>query len=264
MWDDARRSAGSDDDLLRQAYLLTGDPDRAERLARQAVAAAAQHARRAGPAGSDEVARTELVRAVLAEAEPGDHPRSPLPPGRHAPAWAALGGLPARRRAVLVLRYAEGLPDERIADRVGTTPRSVHVDAEAGLLTLGPALAGDRDPGRLVAAALADAGRRWAGMRRPRAAGAAARPVDTWVPAPLDAADGHDWWSRTGPGSVPGHDTGAAPGVAPGTGRLAGGPGDDAPTSGRPDPGGRTPHPGLESRSWDITERREAGAPGRG
>src|ERR671912_137885 len=198
MWDDARRSAGSDDDLLRQAYLLTGDPDRAERLARQALAAAAQHARRAGPAGSDEVAGTELVRAVLAEAEPGDHARSPLPPGGHAPAGAALGGLPARRRAVLVLRYAEGLPDERIADRVGTTPRSVHVDAEAGLLTLGPALAGDRDPGRLVAAALADAGRRWGGGGRGSGAGGAgaAAPVDgprgDSPPGPRAAGDGDD------------------------------------------------------------------------
>src|SRR5215211_3175125 len=153
MWDDVRRTsdgaAGADkDDLQRQAYLLTGDAVRAERLAQRALAAAAQHTRRTGPAGTEDVARTELVRAFVAEAGPGGHAAAPLPPGRHAAAWLALGGLPARRRAVLVLRYGEGLTDEQIAARMDTTPRSVLADAEAGLLTLVPRLNGASEPAR--------------------------------------------------------------------------------------------------------------------
>src|SRR5918994_465545 len=182
MWDDARRSAGSDDDLLRQAYLLTGDPDR---------------------------------------------------PERHAPAWAALGGLPARRRAVLVLRYAEGLPDERIADRVGTTPRSVHVDAEAGLLTLGPALAGDRDPGRLVAAALADARRRGSRattrvrppVSRPAPAASPAVPATTprRAAARIPAAAPPTRVSSRGAGTSPSGGS-RSPGTGAGTGPRPTGP----------------------------------------
>jgi DNA-directed RNA polymerase specialized sigma24 family protein len=243
MVDDARRASGSGgqpvgDDLLRQAYLLTGDPARAEGLVQRAVAAAAQHSRRTGPGGSDDVARTELVRAFVDEAGPGGHASEPLAPGRHAAAWTALGGLPARRRAVLVLRYGAGLSEEQIAARMGTTQRSVLADVEAGLLTLGPALNGDPDPGRLVSAALADAGRRWASgspyrppASRPapsrdratpswdRATPSGKRPAPSWelavsaaervsswaavpsggVSSAEDSGDGHDWWVRTGP-----------------------------------------------------------------
>ncbi len=198
MWDDARRTTGSDDDLFRQAYLLTGDPERAERLARHALGAAAQHSRRTGPAGSDDAALGELVRAFVDEAGPGGHAGQPLPPGRHAAAWTALGGLPARRRAVLVLRYAERLSDRQIADRLGSTPRIVQADAEAGLLTLSPMLTGAGEPGRLVAAALADAGRRWADHRRrtagPPAVGRWNPPVPLSMP-PAGDDDGHDWWA---------------------------------------------------------------------
>src|SRR5215207_4549637 len=177
MWDDARSAAGSGDDLLRQAYLLTGDPGRAGQLAQRAMAAAAQHSRRAGPAGADDVARSELVRVFVAEAGLGGHAGEPLSSGRHAAAWSALGGLPARRRAVLVLRYGEGLSDEEIAARMGSTPRTAQADVEAGLLTLGPALNGATEPAQLVAAALVEAGRRWdAGGYRPAPGTAAVTP----------------------------------------------------------------------------------------
>src|SRR5215204_189643 len=106
------------DDLLRQAFLLTGDPQRAERLAERAAAATALHTRRFGPSGSDEVARSELVGAFIAQAGPGLHAGNPLPAGRDAAVWVALGSLPARRRAAVVLRYDEGLPVEQIAARM--------------------------------------------------------------------------------------------------------------------------------------------------
>jgi hypothetical protein len=227
MWDDARRTGGSGagsggEDLLRQAYLLTGDPVRAELLARRAMAAAAQHARRTGPAGSDDVARAELVRAFVAEAGPGGHTNEPLPPGRHAAAWSAFGGLPARRRAVLVLRYSEGLSDEQIANRMGSTPRSVLADIEAGLLTLGPTLSAVPEPGRMLSAVLAQAALRWAsgGYLGPAARPVPARELSvppaaervvSWTSVPSGAAsgtdgagDGRDWWVRgTDPDASP-------------------------------------------------------------
>jgi hypothetical protein len=275
MWDDARRTMGSGDDLLRQAYLLTGDPTRAERLAQRALAAAAQHARRTGPAGADEVARAELVRVLIAEPGPGRHGGEPLPPGQHAAAWIALGGLPARRRAVLVLRYGEGLSDEQISARLGSSSRTVQADAEAALLTLGPALTGATEPARLVAAALADAGRRWdAGGYRP-AAGAPAAPVpaprraQAWerpVPAaersgswsPLatstgtESDDGHDWWSSTSAadGTAP-----ALPRRQPGVGPMPGTPGPGAiPSAGSPPTGWSRGPGGFAATGPDTTD----------
>ncbi|MFL6130158.1 MAG: sigma factor-like helix-turn-helix DNA-binding protein [Mycobacteriales bacterium] len=212
MWDDTRRTGGgrngAGDDLLRQAYLLTGDPARAELLTQRAVAAAAQHTRRVGPAGADDVARTELIRTFVVEAPPGRHAAQPLPPGRHAAVWAAFGGLPARRRAVLVLRYADGLSDEQVAELMGSAPRTVLADIEAALLTLGPTLNVVPEPGRMVSAVLAQAGLRWAsgGYRPPEPPAVrsrqftapAAERVGSWAPvppAPASGRDGPDWWA---------------------------------------------------------------------
>lgn len=50
--------------------------------------------------------------------------------------WRALAGLPARQRAVLVLRYYEALPDAEIAALIGAkeaTVRSLAARAFAGL-----------------------------------------------------------------------------------------------------------------------------------
>ncbi|NNH07423.1 SigE family RNA polymerase sigma factor [Cellulomonas fimi] len=50
--------------------------------------------------------------------------------------WQRLGRLPPRQRAVLVLRYYEGLPDAEIAAVLGTSPATVRAHAARALATL--------------------------------------------------------------------------------------------------------------------------------
>lgn len=49
---------------------------------------------------------------------------------------ALIRRLPARQRAVLVLRHYEGLPDEEIAELLGSAPVTVRSNASRGLATL--------------------------------------------------------------------------------------------------------------------------------
>ncbi|MCP2266902.1 RNA polymerase sigma factor [Promicromonospora thailandica] len=50
--------------------------------------------------------------------------------------WQLLAGLPPRQRAVLVLRYYEGLADAEAATVLGTTPATVRSHAARALATL--------------------------------------------------------------------------------------------------------------------------------
>ena len=150
-------------DLLRQAYLLTGEPERAhefaDRAARAARAAEA-HGHRLDPTEALERAKAELVRSYVAD--PGRPP--PAVDGGPTPhpdvaMWRAVCRLPPRRRAVIVLRYDEGLSEEHAAARMGTTPRLVRADVDAAMLTLRTAVPSVPDPWTRVADALAAAGR---------------------------------------------------------------------------------------------------------
>jgi DNA-directed RNA polymerase specialized sigma24 family protein len=177
MWDDGERAFRSfatarSVGLRRQAYLLTGDRSSAEFLAERALLAAHLQYRQFGSAGVDEFARAELVRSFVADAYTDWRPRSAatLGPDRRpggafrgrAAVWEALRSLPPRRRAVIVLRYDEGLSEEQIARRLGRPRNNVVADAEAGMLTLRTALGGSTEPGELLPAALAEAGYHWA------------------------------------------------------------------------------------------------------
>ncbi len=170
MWDDGERAFRSfatarSVGLRRQAYLLTGDRSSAEFLAERALLAAHLQYRQFGSAGVDEFARAELVRSFVADAYTDWRPRSAatLGPDRRpggafrgrAAVWEALRSLPPRRRAVIVLRYDEGLSEEQIARRLGRPRNNVVADAEAGMLTLRTALGGSTEPGELLPAALA-------------------------------------------------------------------------------------------------------------
>ena len=50
--------------------------------------------------------------------------------------WTALAGLPRRQRAVLVLRYYEGLSEREIADVLGCAPGTVKSQASKALASL--------------------------------------------------------------------------------------------------------------------------------
>jgi RNA polymerase sigma factor (sigma-70 family) len=54
--------------------------------------------------------------------------------------WRAILGLPARQRAVVVLRYYEDLSEKQIADVLGCRPGTVKSQAAAALSTLRTAL----------------------------------------------------------------------------------------------------------------------------
>ena len=125
--------------LLRTAYLLTGDPDRAEVLLRKALAAAWDEWDH-GELGPDAAVLTELVRrqpwSRLSRAHHGvDRAQPPVPPrpGDEPVALAgALARLPGRERAVLVLRHAEGLSEVGTATVLGCSSAAVrHLEARA-------------------------------------------------------------------------------------------------------------------------------------
>ncbi|MCB5179582.1 SigE family RNA polymerase sigma factor [Streptomyces antimicrobicus] len=137
--------------LVRTAYLLTGNPHDAEDLAQTALAKAYRSWRR--------VCRTDhpeaYVRRMLVSCN-NDRFRkrrvterlTAAPPERSAPdpaaAWAdernalmaALATLPARQRAVVVLRYWEDLSEAEVADALGCSPGTVKSQAAKALAKL--------------------------------------------------------------------------------------------------------------------------------
>lgn len=133
--------------LLRTAYLLTGDRALAEDLLQTALAKSwFAWGRIEGPP-------EPYVRKVLASTyatwwrrrwrgeQPTDSlPELPLPPAGSVEdrdlLWRALGTLPRRQRAVVVLRYYEDLSEAEIAATLGITPGTVKSQAARALAAL--------------------------------------------------------------------------------------------------------------------------------
>jgi RNA polymerase sigma factor (sigma-70 family) len=145
--DVARREEGA---LLRYAYLLTGSRQDAEDLVQEAFAKVLR--RKPGDISTMSAYLRRIIlndyRSLLrrAAAAPRIHPIDP-PPFEDRVAvresiWRGLQSLPKRQRAVLVLRYYEGLPDDEIAEILGcrrSTVRSLAARA-FGSLRRHPAL----------------------------------------------------------------------------------------------------------------------------
>jgi DNA-directed RNA polymerase specialized sigma24 family protein len=149
-------------DLRRQAYLLTGSPERAVRLADKALAETGRRWDRLGGA----VAAEEHARRVVAVGSLRGRGVTPMVAltarGTAAPTddageavRRALAGLPPRRRAVLVLRYDEGLDDAAVGARLGLPPATAAAEGEAALVTLRSLLRRRGRPEDLLATALA-------------------------------------------------------------------------------------------------------------
>jgi RNA polymerase sigma-70 factor (sigma-E family) len=139
----------SGDRLLRLAYQLTHDRPAAEDVVQEALVSIYRAWRRAMPDNAEAYARRVVVneflrrRRLRAAAEiVTDHlPDLPTPDLEAAVVdrdelWRALGRLPARQRAVLVLRYYEDLPDAQIADVLDAKESTIRSLALRGLAAL--------------------------------------------------------------------------------------------------------------------------------
>lgn len=143
----ARREA-----VRRTAYLLCGDWHRADDLAQTAFVALHRHWRKVRDKQAlDAYVRRSLVRAVIDESRrPWRRERFvdevPETPSGHgevgesvATREALLGGLrrvPPRQRAVLVLRFLEGLDVAACAQVLGCTEGTVKSQTARGLAAL--------------------------------------------------------------------------------------------------------------------------------
>jgi RNA polymerase sigma-70 factor (ECF subfamily) len=145
--------------LLRTAYLLTGDHGLAEDLLQTALTKTYLAWGRI----RDRDAVEAYVRQTMITTQTswwrrrwrGETPTETLPETTYDAATATsdervrvfphLRALPARQRAVIVLRYYEDLPEAEIARLLGCTPGTVKSQAHRALATLRERLAEESD-----------------------------------------------------------------------------------------------------------------------
>jgi RNA polymerase sigma-70 factor (sigma-E family) len=139
----------SGDRLLRLAYQLTHDRSAAEDVVQEALMRIYRTWRRTMPENAEAYAyrtvvneflrrrrlrsATELVTDAVPEVAAPEFESGVVD---RAQLWQSLGRLPARQRAVLVLRYYEDLPDARIAELLGAKEATVRSLALRALTTL--------------------------------------------------------------------------------------------------------------------------------
>src|SRR3954453_9380936 len=149
--------ADSGDRLLRVAYQLTHDRMAAQDLVQDALLRVYRAGRRRGLAPGDwypylrravvnEYIRTRRLRSsteIVTDTLP-ERPTAVSPEDQAADQeqlWTALGELSERQRAVLVLRYYEGLADHEIAALLSCREASVRSLASRGLAAMRPLVA---------------------------------------------------------------------------------------------------------------------------
>src|SRR6266851_3056481 len=144
--------ARNGDRLLRVGFQLTHDRAAAQDLVQGALVRVYSAVRRGGREPQDWYAYlrravineylrtrrllsgTEVVTDRVPEAPPAESAEGRV--DDRAEVWAVLGKLSARQRAVLVLRYYEGLPDGEIAALLGCREASVRSLARRGLAAM--------------------------------------------------------------------------------------------------------------------------------
>ena len=151
--------------LLRTAYLLTRDHALAEDLLQTALAKAWFSWSRIDD-DPEPYVRKILVNTFASwwrrkwngEQAHGDLPEPDPGPGGHAAAderhdlWTAMGRLPRRQRAVIVLRFVEDLSEAETARLLGVSTGTVKSQTSKALakLRIDPALATETDGGPLM------------------------------------------------------------------------------------------------------------------
>jgi RNA polymerase sigma-70 factor (sigma-E family) len=133
--------------LVRYARLLSGDQEQARDIVQDVLARALVRWTRIDRA-DDQYAyvRRMVTNEYLSWRRRRKLPTVPLDlapePSADRPAehsdelWRLLAGLPRQQRAVLVLRYYEGLTDHEIAEVLGCRPSTVRGYASRALATL--------------------------------------------------------------------------------------------------------------------------------
>jgi RNA polymerase sigma-70 factor (sigma-E family) len=123
--------------LQRTAYLLTGDWGRAEDLLQTVLVKALRHWTRVRAGSPEAYVRAALARTAISSWRRrwrGEIPYSTLPDvatdswsdtERRTVVFAALRQLPARQRAVIVLRFYEDLTEAAVADALGVSVGTV-------------------------------------------------------------------------------------------------------------------------------------------
>lgn len=132
--------------LVRLAYLLSGSATEAEDLTQASLLKLYASWNRIRERDStDAYARTILVNATHTwrrrrREEPVAVAETAAPTAadyaEREEVWQLLAGLPCRQRAVVVLRYYEGLSDEEIAAILGCAPVTVRTQVSRALTKL--------------------------------------------------------------------------------------------------------------------------------
>lgn len=140
--------AGRRPHLYRSAWLLCGDPHRAEDLVQEALTKLYVAWPRVSRVGNvDAYVRRMLVNGHIDDgrrpwrrerltAEPPDAISSPEPSEDADELWAALRALPAGQRRVVILRHYWGLSVEETADDLGVGVGTVKSQTSAALASL--------------------------------------------------------------------------------------------------------------------------------
>ena len=142
-FEDFVRARGSA--LLKYGYVLTGNADDAADLVQEALLKLSDTWHRVRNKDSPEAyVRTTMARQHVSwwRRRRREHLTGEPPEGIHhdehssGELWNELATLPRRQRAVLVLRYYEDLPDEKIAAILGISRSTVRSQAFRALATL--------------------------------------------------------------------------------------------------------------------------------
>ena len=146
--------------LVRTGFAICGDRQLAEDAVQSALVTAYRQWKRVREASSPEAyLRKMVVNQLLgwrrrkwftsttamgrgAEPTQASHESRVV---EHQYVWTAVSGLPSRQRAVIVLRYYEGLSEAEIADVLGIRPGTVKSQAAAAVTRLRAAL-GEAEP----------------------------------------------------------------------------------------------------------------------
>ncbi len=145
--------------LLRYGHALTGNPHDAADLVQtvlEKIGSRWTHVQRKTgdplayirrSMANAHISRWRRVRKENLVAElPESQPFTPADPFEHEPLWQALRALPPRQRAVIVLRYYEGLSEAEIAESLGVSQGTVKSQASKAIASLRTKLQAEDEP----------------------------------------------------------------------------------------------------------------------